>query len=188
MTISINQITRGTALKIDNGIFVVQTYSHVKPGKGSAFVRIKIKNVKTAQVLERTFKSAEKLNDVPLEERKMQSLYKSDDVVHFMDLTSFEEITVSKNVLGNDLRFLQDDMEVIGLTYNDEVLSIQLPTFIEAEISHTEPGFKGDTSRAGYKPATIDTGAMVQVPLFIDIGERVKIDTRTGEYVERVNR
>jgi elongation factor P len=186
VTISINQVARGVALQIDNGIFVVQTYSHVKPGKGSAFVRMKIKNVKTGQVLEKTFKSSDKLEDVPLEEIKLQTLYRSGEDVHFMDMVSFEERIVPMGVMGDDIRFLQDNMEVVGLVHDGEVLSIQLPTFIQAEVTHTEPGFKGDTSKAGYKPATIDTGAIIQVPLFMSIGDLIKIDTRTGEYVERV--
>lgn len=186
MTISINQITRGTALQIDHAIYVVQTYNHVKPGKGSAFVRVRIKNVKTSQVIERTFKSSEKLEDVPLEERRMQCLYHGADSVHFMDMTTFEEVAVPKDVLGDDVRFLQENMEIVGLMYNNVVLSVQLPTFFIAEITHTEPGFKGDTSKSTYKPAVIDTGTTIQVPIFVDVGEKIKIDTRTGEYVERV--
>jgi elongation factor P len=183
--IGINQLVRGMALKFGDDIFIVTAYSHVKPGKGSAFARVTLKNVRTPQTLERTFKTAEKLEDVPLEECKMQCLYHTDGDVHFMDLTSFEEAVVPKNVIGDEIKFLQEQQEVIGLRYHDEILRIQLPTFIIAEITHTEPGFKGDSSRSGNKPATIDTGATVQVPLFIDIGDKVKIDTRTGEYVER---
>lgn len=186
MTIGINQLTRGMALKFGDDIFIVTAYSHVKPGKGTAFARVTLKNVRTPQTLERTFKTADKLEDIPLEDRKLQCLYFSDADVHFLDLESFEEVVVSKNVVGDDLKFLQEQLEVAGLSYEKEILRIQLPIFITAEITHTEPGFKGDSSRAGNKPATIDTGAVVQVPLFIDIGEKVKIDTRSGEYVERI--
>lgn len=185
MTIGINQLVRGMALKFGEDIYIVTAYSHVKPGKGSAFARVTLKNVRTPQTLERTFKTADKLEDVPVEERKLQCLYHADDSVHFMDLTTFEESVIPKSVIGDDLKFLQEQQEVVGLSHNNEILRIQIPTFIVAEITHTEPGFKGDSSRSGNKPATIDTGAIVQVPLFIEIGDKIKIDTRSGEYVER---
>ena len=175
-------------LRINGGIFVVTEYSHVKPGKGSAFVRVKLKNIKTQQVLERTFKTADKLDDVLLEEKKLQNLYRSGNSFHFMDCTSYEEMIISKDILGETVKFLQDNLEVTGICYDNEVLKIVLPTFITAEITQTEPGFKGDSSKAGTKPATIDTGTAMQVPLFVNIGDRIKIDTRTGTYVERVQR
>lgn len=173
-------------LRINGEIFLVTDYSHVKPGKGSAFVRVKLKNIKTQQVLERTFKTAEKLDNVVLEERKLQNLYRSGDSFHFMDCTTYEEIIIPEKILNDSINFLQDHLEVTGICYNHEVLKIILPTFITAEIIQTEPGFKGDSSRAGTKPATIETGMAIQVPLFVNIGDRVKIDTRTGSYVERV--
>ena len=188
MTLSINQISNGTALRIDNGIFVVQEYSHVKPGKGSAFVRVKLKNVKTQQVLEKTYKTADKLDDVELEERKMQHLYETEDAYHFMDNESFEEVAISKEILGDGQKFLQENAQVTAFIHDGQALKVELPMFIEAEITHTEPGFKGDTSKAGNKPATIETGATLQVPLFVDIGDKIKIDTRTGVYVERVKK
>ena len=186
MGISINEITSGIALKLNQDIYMVTDYNHVKPGKGSAFVRVKLRNVKTQQVLERTFRSAEKLEDVAVEEKRLQSLYSSGDAYHFMDLENYEELVISKEMLGDATRFLLDNQEVAGLFHHDEVLKINLPNFIVFEIKHTEPGIKGDSSRAGNKPAEIDTGAAIQVPLFINIGDKVKIDTRTGEYVERV--
>ena len=188
MTISINQISSGTALRIDNGIFVVQEYHHVKPGKGSAFVRVKIKNVKTQQVLEKTFKTADKLDDVELEEKKMQNLYQSGDSYYFMDMESFEEVAVSEEVLGDLVNYLQENAEVTAYSHEGEILKIELPMFIEVAIEHTEPGFRGDTTRAGNKPATIETGATIQVPLFVEIGDKIKLDTRTGTYVERVKK
>jgi len=188
VTISINQITSGMGLRINDAIFIVTEYSHVKPGKGSAFVRVKLKNVKTQQVLEKTFKTADKLDDVELEERKMQNLYKSGDSFHFMDFSTYEETIVHESVIGDDVKFLQDHLDVVGVCYENEVLKVILPTFIEAEITYTEPGVQGDSSKAGTKPATIDTGASVLVPLFVDMGDKVKIDTRTGSYVERVKK
>jgi len=186
VTISINQITNGIALQINTDIFTVSEYNHVKPGKGAAFVRVKLKNVKTQQVLERTFRTADKLDDINLEERKLQFLYRSGDVLHFMDFSSYEQIEVNADLLGDSVRFLKENMDVIGLCHDHEFLKIELPTFFVAEITHSEPGFKGDSSKAGTKPATIDTGATIQVPLFISTGEKIKIDTRSGTYVERV--
>jgi len=173
-------------LRINGDIFLVTEYNHVKPGKGGAFARVKLKNVKTQQVLKKTFKPVDKLDDISLEERKIQNLYRSGDSFHFMDNTSYEETIISKDLIGDAVRFLQDNLEVTGVYYNNDVLKIILPIFIIAEITQTEPGFKGDSSKAGTKPATIDTGTQIQVPLFINIGDRVKIDTRTGSYVERV--
>lgn len=188
MTISINQLASGIGLLINGEVFLVVEYHHVKPGKGSAFARVKLKNVKTGQVLERTYRSAEKLDDVPLEEKRMQNLYRHGDSFHFLDHSSYEEVVVPREVIGEDVRFLQENLEVVGVCYHNEVLKIVLPTFITAEITHTEPGFKGDSTRSGTKPATIDTGAVIHVPLFVGVGDRVKIDTRTAEYVERVQK
>lgn len=186
MAISISQIKTGMGLNINGEIFLVVEYSHVKPGKGGAFARVKLKNVKTEQVLKKTFKPVDKLDDVSLEERKLQNLYRSGNSYHFMDSTSYEETIIPQELLGDTVRFLQDNLEVTGVYYKNDVLKIVLPIFITAEITQTEPGFKGDSSKAGTKPATIDTGAQIQVPLFVNIGDRVKIDTRTGSYVERV--
>lgn len=165
---------------------MVTEYQHVKPGKGGAFVKVKLRNVKTEQVLDRTFKPGEKLEEAYLEERKLQNLYRSGDAFHFMDTTTYEETVVSLEVIGDAVKFLQDNLEVTGICFKNEVLKIVLPTFIIAEITQTEPGFKGDTTKAGTKPATIDTGTQIQVPLFINIGDRIKIDTRSGAYVERM--
>ena len=189
MAISINELEYGMGLKIDGNIFVVQEYNHVKPGKGSAFVRVRIKNIKTDQVLERTFRSSESLDAIELEERKVQHLYKSSDGIHCMDLTSYEEVVVPETLLGDGIRFLQENLEMISVCHEHRILQIILPNFIISEIIHTEPGIKGDSSKSGGKPATIDTGATVLVPLFINVGDFVKIDTRVGgEYVERVKR
>ncbi len=188
MTISINQISARIGLRINSDIFMVVDYNHVKPGKGTAFVRVKLKNIRTQQVLEKTFKTADKLDDVPLEEKKLQNLYKSGDSFHFMDYTTYEEKIVPESVIGDDVKFLQDNLEVTGLCLDEEVLRIILPNFINAEIVQTEPGLRGDSSKSGSKPATIDAGATIQVPLFVNIGDFVKVDTRTGTYVERVKK
>ena len=186
MGISLNQIKSGAALQIDGSIFIVTDSQHVKPGKGGAFAKVKLKNVRTQQTLDRTIKPADKVEEVLLEDRKLQNLYQSGDDYHFMDNTTFEEVVVTKDILGDAERFLQENLEVDGKFFNDELLKIELPIFIFAQVTHTEPGFKGDTSKAGTKPAEIDTGATIQVPLFVDIGDKIKVDTRTGVYVERV--
>jgi elongation factor P len=188
VAISINQLEGGLGLIINGEIWVVLDYNHVKPGKGSAFVRVRIKNIKTDSVLEKTFRSAESLDEAVLEERKLQFTYETGGVYHFMDQKSFEEITVSRELVGDGIKYLQDNLEVVGLFHKDKLQKITMPTFIVAEIKETEPGYRGDTSKSGTKPATIDTGATVQVPLFIEIGEVIKIDTRVGQYVERVKR
>lgn len=188
MAISINEITTGIGILINEGVYIVQEVHHVKPGKGSAFVRVKMKNLKTELNLERTFKTAETIEDVYLEEKKMQYLYRAGDSFHFMDQTSFEESVISLKEMGEGLKFLQDNMDVTALYYNNQIQKIYLPNFITASVTETEPGFKGDSSRAGNKPAVIDTGAVVQVPLFVNKGDWVKIDTRSGQYVERVQR
>ncbi len=188
MTITINQLTTGQGLKIDGEIYMVVDYTHVKPGKGSAFARVKVKNIKTDAVLERTFKTADKLDDVMLEEHKMQFLYHSGDSFHLMNLGSYEQSEISADMVGDAAKFLLENLEIIGLVYENKTLRIVLPNFIEAEITYAEPGVKGDSSRAGTKPAQIETGAMVQVPLFINQGDWIRIDTRNGQYVERIQK
>ncbi len=188
MAISINQITSGLGLLINGDVYIVEEYHHVKPGKGSAFVRVKLRNLHTDQVIERTFKSSDKLEDVFLEEKKLQYLYRAGEEFHFMDHSTFEEQIIHEDKLGNVLNFLQDNLEVTGVFHDGQVVKIILPTFIIAEIVEAEPGVKGDSARAGTKPAKIETGAVVQVPLFVEKGDRVKVDTRTGQYVERVQK
>jgi len=190
VTISINEVESGMGLLIDGQIYIVGEYVHVKPAKGSAFVRIKMKSVKTGNVLERTYRTAEKLDDVPLDERRMQYQYRSGDEFHFMDEESYEQVTMqAKDLEENFIKLLQENMRVIGLCYEHQVLRMSLPNFMVCQVVGTEPGIRGDSSRSGNKPATIDTGALINVPLFINKGDWIKIDTRTGgEYVERVQK
>ena len=188
MAISINQLESGIGLQIDGNIWLVQEYQHVKPGKGSAFVRVKLRNLTTDQVLERTYRSAETLNDVELEERRLQNLYTSGDEVHFMDYTTYEETVVPKALMGDGIKFLQESLEVTAICHNNKVLKVILPNFIITQVAQSETGLKGDSSKAGTKPAVIDTGALIQVPLFINQGDWIKLDTRTGTYVERVQK
>ena len=188
MSVSINEIESGMGLRIDGNIWVVLSYTHVKPGKGSAFARVRIKNVKTQQSLERTFRSSESLEDLDLEEKKIQMMYKSADGVHFMDHESYEEMVISEAIIGDGVKYLQENMEVVALCYEHEVLQVIIPNFIVAEVTHAEPGIKGDSSKSSSKPVTIDTGATVLAPLFINQGEFIRVDTRSGEYVERVKK
>jgi elongation factor P len=188
VAISINELESGIGLKIDGNIWVVLSYQHVKPGKGSAFARVRIRNVKTHQVLERTFRSSESLDAIELEERKLQLMYKSADGYHFMDQEGFEETVVAEDIIGDGGKFLQENMEVRAMAYEHEILQIILPNFIIAEVTEAQPGLKGDSSKSSSKAVTIDTGATVLVPLFINQGEYVRIDTRSGDYVERVKK
>ncbi len=170
---------------MDDQVWMVIDTQHVKPGKGAAFVRAKMRNMKNSSVQERTFRGDEKINEAYVEERKLQYLYKSGSMYHFMDQENFEEIAISEDNLGDRIKFLKDNLDVSGYFYKGETLTVNLPNFIVFKIMHTEPGIKGDTAKSGTKPAEIETGATIQVPLFIDTGDVVKIDTRTGAYVER---
>ena len=186
MAITINEVESGMGLIVDGQLYFIVEFNHVKPGKGSAFVRIRLKNIRTDAVLERTFRSAENLEDAPLERRRMQFTYISGDEYHFMDQNTYEDTVITRALLGDGIKFLQDNMVVETLLHKGQVVKVEMPTFITARITESEPGIKGDSSRSGYKPATIDTGASVLVPLFIQAGETIKVDTRTGIYVERV--
>ena len=189
MAITINEVEKGMALRVDNEICTIMDFNHVKPGKGSAFVRIKLRYVKSGFTVERTYRSAEMLDDVPLEERKLQYLYNADGMYHFMDQTTFEEQRVSSEELGDHvIKFLLDNMEIVGFVYQDKILKVALPNFIVTRIVESEPGVKGDSTKSNTKPAKIATGTTILVPLFVNVGEDIKIDTRTGEYVERVKR
>jgi len=186
--IGITEVARNMALMVEGEIYTVVEFNHVKPCKGSSFVRIKLRNVKNGNMLERTYRSAETLDDVPLEERKMQYLYNTGDMYHFMCQSTYEEHAIPVAMIGDMSRFLLDNMEVIGSVYQDKVLKIALPNFIIARIVETGPGVKGDSAKSDNKPAKIQTGATIQVPFFMNVDDEVKIDTRDGQYVERVKR
>ncbi len=186
MAITINEVENGMGLLVEGQLYFVVEFNHVKPGKGSAFVRIRLKNIKTDAVLERTYRTADTLEDAPLERRRMQFTYAAGDEYHFMDQNTFEDTVISKELLGDGLKYLKDDTIVEAILYKNQVVKAEMPTFIISQVVETDPGLKGDSSRAGYKPAKIDTGASVSIPLFIQVGETIKVDTRTGVYVERV--
>ncbi|MBF0570128.1 MAG: elongation factor P [Candidatus Omnitrophica bacterium] len=184
--ITINEVAKGMALMVDGDIWTIVDFNHVKPPKGSAFVRIKLRNLKSSNVIERTYRSAETLEDVPLEERRMQFSYTSGDTYHFMCQETYEEVAISREFLGDKVEYLMDNQEVTGYVFEDKVLKVELPNFIIAKIVEAAPGVKGDSSKTDSKPAKIESGASVMIPLFIEVGETVKIDTRNGQYVERV--
>ncbi len=185
--ISTNDFRTGVTIEIDGQPWVVVDFQHVKPGKGSAFVRTKIKNVITGAVLEKTFNAGERVPRAHVEQREVQYLYGVDDQYVFMDVTTFEQTTVMKDTIGDGVLYLKENMNVYMMVYEGRVIGIELPNFVELEVTQTDPGFKGDTATGGTKPATLETGAEVKVPLFINRGDVLKIDTRTGEYIERVS-
>nr|PZN04791.1 MAG: elongation factor P [Bacillota bacterium] len=184
--ISTNDLRPGVTVEIDGEVYVVVDFQHVKPGKGAAFVRTKIKNVKTGQVFERNFRAGEKLNRAVVERKSMQYLYQDGDTYYFMDNKTYEQIPLSKEQLGDAVLYLKENLEVMVMFYEGVPIGVDLPTFVELTVVDTEPGFKGDTATGGSKPATLETGAVIQVPLFIEKGDVVRVDTRTGEYLSRV--
>ena len=184
--ISTNDFRTGVTIEIDGQPWVVVDFQHVKPGKGSAFVRAKIKNVITGSVLERTFNAGEKLPRAHIERREAQYLYGMGDELTFMDVTTYEQVTLSREVVGEGVLYLKENTNVYIMSYEGRVIGVEIPNFVELEVVETEPGFKGDTATGGTKQAKLETGAVVKVPLFVNVGDILKIDTRTGEYIERV--
>lgn len=179
------EFRNGTTFEMDGQVLQVIEFQHVKPGKGAAFVRTKMKNVITGAVTERSFNPTDKFEQAFVERRDMQYLYNDGDLYYFMDNETYEQIPISKETLGDDFRFVKEEMICKVLSYKGNVFSVEPPLFVELEIIETDPGFKGNTATNTLKPAVVETGATVKVPLFIDQGEKIKIDTRTGEYLER---
>lgn len=185
MTISINQLKSGLTILFEGVAYQVVEFQHVKPGKGAAFVRTKLKNLENGSLVERTFRGDEKIEEAFIEERRMQFLYQANELYHFMDQENFEEVSLRKDILADKVKFLKDNLEVAAYFYKGKALNINLPNFIDFKITHTEPGIKGDTAKSGTKPAQIESGAIIQVPLFINPGDTIKVDTRNGQYIER---
>ncbi len=181
-----SQIRNGMVLNIDNNLWQVVEFQHVQPGKGGAFVRTKIKNLQTGRVIERTFRADEKVNDVRVETKQMQYLYRDGDLFYFMDNETYEQVAVNADLISDAQNFLKEGENVDILFHGSDAVGIELPFFVELQVIETEPGIKGDTVSGATKPAKLETGAVVQVPLFIEEGDVLKIDTRTGTYVERV--
>ncbi|HWC14412.1 MAG TPA: elongation factor P [Actinomycetota bacterium] len=182
---STNDIRPGQTLDIDGKLFTITYYQHVKPGKGQAFVKTKLKNVKTGAVVDRTFRADEKVNVAVLDKREMQYLYKDDAGLVFMDNETYEQTHVDPELLGDSVKFLKDGVICNIPVYEGAAIGAELPVSIVLEVTDTEPGAKGDRVSGALKPATVETGAVVQVPLFIEKGEKIKVDTRTGEYTSR---
>lgn len=184
--ISAGDFRNGITLEIEGNIYQIMEFQHVKPGKGAAFVRTKIKDVVNGGVVERTFRPTEKFPAARIDRVDMQYLYTDGELYHFMDINSYEQIALSMDVIGDALKFVKENDNVKVCSYNGNVYSVEPPLFVELEITETEPGFKGDTAQGATKPATVETGAVVYVPLFVDQSDKIKIDTRTGEYLSRV--
>jgi elongation factor P len=183
-----SDLRKGLKILVDNAPYVVVEAQFVKPGKGAAFTRTKMKNLLTGGVIERNIRSGEKLEPAAIEERGMQYLYKEGDAFVFMDNENYEQMHIQKEVVSEAADFLKDNTTVQVLIFNERPIGVTLPNFIDLRITHSDPGIRGDTASNVTKPATLETGAVIQVPLFVNEGEIVRIDTRTGSYVERVGR
>ena len=188
MAVDTSQFKNGLKIDIDGQPFVITYFQHVKPGKGGAFVRTKLKNLLSGRVVERTFRSGEKAEEADVQERQMQYLYNDGEALVFMDNESYDQIPIGEEVLGEAVQYLLENMQVEILFWKGKPVNVQLPNYIEARVTHSEPGVKGDTSSGATKPATIESGATLNVPLFIEEGDLIRVDTRTGEYSERVNK
>jgi elongation factor P len=187
MSVDTSQFRNGLKIELDGEPFVITFFQHVKPGKGGAFVRTKVRNLRTGRVLDRTFRSGERVDEADVTESRMQYLYQDGDSLIFMDTESFDQLPFSAEQVGDARKYLKENLEVDVLFWRGRPINIELPAFVEAVITRCDPGIRGDTASGATKPATLETGAVVQVPLFVKEGERIRVDTRSGEYVERVS-
>ena len=185
--VSAGDFRNGVTLEIEGQVMQIMEFQHVKPGKGAAFVRTKLRNVINGGVVEKTFRPTEKFPAARIDRVDMQFLYNDGELDNFMDMNTFEQIALAKDVVGEALKFVKENEVVKVCSYNGKVFSVEPPLFVELEITDTEPGFKGDTATGATKPAIVETGAQINVPLFVNIGDRVKIDTRSEEYLGRAN-
>ncbi len=184
--VSAGDFRNGLTIELDNTVYQVIEFQHVKPGKGAAFVRTKLRDIKNGGVTERTFRPSEKCPQAHIEKRDMQYLYSDGDLYNFMDVESFDQFGLNEEAIGDSLKFVKENDMVKMLSHNGAVFAIEPPMFAELEIIETEPGFKGDTATGATKPAIVETGATVLVPLFVETGDKISIDTRTSEYLKRV--
>ena len=184
--ISAGDFRNGVTIEFEGNIYQIIEFQHVKPGKGAAFVRTKLKNIKSGGVVEKTFRPTEKCEKAHIERKDMQYLYNDGDLYYFMDPETYDQIPLNKAAIGDALKFVKENENVKVLSHNGNIFGIEPPLFVELEVTETEPGIKGDTASNVTKSATVETGAVVQVPLFINEGDKIKIDTRTGEYLSRV--
>lgn len=184
--ISTNQFKNGMTIEHRDGLWQIVEFQHVKPGKGGAFVRTKLKNLKTGQVVEDTFRAGEKFELARVEVKKMQYLYREGDTFHFMDTQTYEQIALDAGFVGDAAKWMVENAVAEIQTHDGTPIGVEPPTFVELEVTHADPGLKGDTATAGTKPVTLESGAVIQAPLFLQPGDRVKVDTRSGEYITRV--
>ena len=184
--VSAGDFKNGITIEIEGNIYQIMEFQHVKPGKGAAFVRTKLKNIISGGVVEKTFRPTEKFENAHIERKDMQYLYQDGDLYNFMDMETYDQIALNSDVVGDALKFVKENETVKICSHNGNVFSVEPPLFVELEITETEPGFKGDTAQGATKPAIVETGATVMVPLFVETGDVLKIDTRTGEYLSRV--
>ncbi len=183
--VTAGEFRNGITFDMDGSVMQIIEFQHVKPGKGAAFVRTKLRNVISGAVVEKTFNPTDKYPVALVERKEMQYLYNDGDLYYFMDMDSYEQLPIDKSKLGDNFRFVKEEMMCKIMSYKGNVFGVEPPMFVELKVTETEPGFKGDTATGASKPATLETGASIKVPLFIDIGDVLKIDTRTGEYLER---
>ena len=183
---SAGDFRNGTTFEMDGNVFKVGEFEHVKPGKGSAFVRTKLKNVITGAVIEKTFNPSEKYPGAEIEKRDMQYLYQDGGLYYFMDNNTYEQIPLNEEQIGDALKYMKENMDMKILSYKGKVFAVEPPMFVELEVTYTEPGFSGNTTTTSGKPAKLENGLEISVPLFVEIGDKIRIDTRTGEYMERV--
>jgi elongation factor P len=184
--ISTNQFRNGSAIRVDGKRFTILFFQHVKPGKGGAFVRTRLRNIDSGAVVEKTFRAGEKLEGVTTQSRPMTYLYRDGDLLHFMDADTYDQVAVPTEVVGDSAGYVVEGGTVSVLSADGEVVSVEPPAHVDLEVTQTDPGLKGDTAQGGSKPATLETGVVVQVPLFVNTGDRVRVDTRSNEYLTRV--
>ena len=184
--ISAGDFRNGITIEVEGNVFQIIEFQHVKPGKGAAFVRTKLKNIKSGGVIEKTFRPVDKCPQARIDRKEMQYLYADGDMYNFMDTETYDQIMLNVNEVGDAMKFVKENEMVKMLSHNGGIFAVEPPLFVELEITETEPGFKGDTATGAVKPAVLETGAKINVPLFVNIGDIIKIDTRTGEYLSRV--
>ncbi|MCL5283418.1 MAG: elongation factor P [Armatimonadetes bacterium] len=184
--IDTSDFRNGLSIILDGDIYTIVEFQHVKPGKGGAFVRSKLKNARSGAVIDKTWRAGERMEQAVLERRPMQYLYAQDESLHLMDTTTFDQIEVDESLAGGAKKYLKDGSEVTVVTHQGSVISVEVPFFVNLEVTMTDPGVRGDTASGGSKPATLETGAVIQIPFFVNIGDKVKVDTRTDTYLERI--
>lgn len=186
MAISTADFRNGLTIETDEQLFQIVYFQHVKPGKGGAFVKTRLRNLRTGAVVEKTFRAGERMEQAVIERQKMQFLYRAGDEFTFMDMETFDQTSLPESRIGDGATYLKPDMEVAVVTYGGELLGVELPNTVDLAVTQTDPGLRGDTATGGSKPATLESGAVVNVPLFVDEGDVIRVDTRTGQYVQRV--